>query len=138
MCIMLQVHASSSISQQFNQLLGARCETTQGHYVPGQTKHMVTGSTPWSRFISTFLLSHNNYDRIPGWGYLKWFDQKLFSFSLKGHSTTFASSRDFFQKCWDFYAIRSLYLCTNCMLNLNCNFNLVTKIFWIFLAAAFF
>ena len=56
---------------------------------------------------------------------------------LKGHWTTSASSPDFFQKSWDFYTIRSVYLCSHCMLNLTCNFNLIMKT-WIFLAAAIF
>ena len=47
---------------------------------------------------------------------------------LKGHWTTSASSPHFFsQKSWDFY-ISSVYLCSDCMLNLTCNFNLITKI----------
>ena len=48
--------------------------------------------------------------------------------SLKGHWTTSASSPDFFQKSWDFHTIRSVYLCSDCMPNLTCNFNLITKI----------
>ena len=48
-------------------------------------------------------------------------------FGLKGHWTTSASSSNFFQKSWDFYTIRSVYLCSNYLLNLICNFNLITK-----------
>ena len=33
------------------------------------------------------------------------------------------------KKNWDFYTIRSVYLCIDCMLNLTCNFNLVLKSF---------
>ena len=49
---------------------------------------------------------------------------------LKGHRTTSASSPDFFQKSWDFYTIRSVYLCNDCMLYLTGSFNLVTKIIY--------
>ena len=56
---------------------------------------------------------------------------------LKGHWTTSASSPNFFQKSWDFYTIRSVYLCSDCMLNLTCNFNSVTKIFEIFFQQPF-
>ena len=35
---------------------------------------------------------------------------------LEGHWTTSASSPNFFQKSWDFYTIRSVYLCSDCML----------------------
>ena len=52
--------------------------------------------------------------------------------SLKGHWTTSASSPNFFQKSWDFYIIRSVYLCRDCMLNLICSFNSVTKIYAFF------
>ena len=38
----------------------------------------------------------------------------------------------FFQKSWDFYIIRSVYLCSDCMLNLTCSFNSVTKIYEFF------
>ena len=51
---------------------------------------------------------------------------------LKGHWTTSASSPNFFQKSWDFYIIRSVYLCSDCMLNLTCSFNSVTKIYAFF------
>ena len=51
---------------------------------------------------------------------------------LKGHWTTSALSPNFFQKSWDFYIIRSVYLCSDCMLNLTCSFNLVTKIYAFF------
>ena len=54
------------------------------------------------------------------------------------HWTNSASSPNFFQKNWDFYTIRSVYLCSDCMLNLSCNFNLITKICDFFLAAAIF
>ena len=33
-----------------------------------------------------------------------------------------------FQKSWDFYTIGSVHLCSNCMLNLTCNFNLIIEI----------
>ena len=52
---------------------------------------------------------------------------------LKGHWTTSTSSPNFFQESWDFYTIRSVYLCSDCMLNLTYNFNLITKIRWFFL-----
>ena len=51
---------------------------------------------------------------------------------LKGHWTTSASSPIFFQKSWDFYIIRSVYLCRDCMLSLTCSFNSVTKIYAFF------
>ena len=38
----------------------------------------------------------------------------------------------FFQKSWDFYTIKSVYLCSDCMLNLTCNFSPVTKIYEFF------
>ena len=44
----------------------------------------------------------------------------------------------FFQESWDFYTIRSVYRCNDCMLNLTRSFNLVTKIFEFFLAEAIF
>ena len=48
---------------------------------------------------------------------------------LKGHWTTSASSPQFFfQKSLDSYTIRSVYLCSYYLLNLTCNFNLITKI----------
>ena len=52
--------------------------------------------------------------------------------TLKGHWTTSASSPNFFQKSWDFYIIRSVYLCSDCMLNLTCSFNSFTKIYAFF------
>ena len=58
--------------------------------------------------------------------------------NLKGHWTTSASSPIFFQKSWDFYIIRSVYLCSDCMLNLTCSFNSVTKIYAFFLSVAIF
>ena len=58
--------------------------------------------------------------------------------TLKGHWTTSASSPIFFQKIWDFYTIRNVYLCSGCMLNLTCNFNLITKICEFFLQQPFF
>ena len=57
---------------------------------------------------------------------------KKSSYYLKGHWTTSASSPNFFQKSWDFYIIRSLYLCSDCMLNLTCSFNSVTKMYAFF------
>ena len=39
----------------------------------------------------------------------------------------------FFSKNWDFYTIRTVYQSSDCMLHLTCNFNLVTKIFEVFL-----
>ena len=49
--------------------------------------------------------------------------------SLKGQWTTSSSSPDFFfQKSWDFYTIRSVYLCNDSMLNHTCSFNFITKI----------
>ena len=48
---------------------------------------------------------------------------------FKGLWTPSASFPDFFQNSWDFYTIRSVYLCVDCMLNLICSFSLVTKIF---------
>ena len=52
---------------------------------------------------------------------------------LKGHWTTSASSPIFFKKSWDFYTIGSVYPCSDCMLNLVCNFNWITKICEFFL-----
>ena len=49
---------------------------------------------------------------------------------IKGHWTTSASSPIIFQKSWDFYTIRSVYLCSDCVLNFSCNFNSVTKIYF--------
>ena len=43
----------------------------------------------------------------------------------------------FFKKCSDFYTIRSVCLGSNCMLNLMCNFNLITKICEFFLQRPF-
>ena len=64
---------------------------------------------------------------------LKWFLLNYFGeMCLKGHWTTSASSPNFFQKSWDFYIIRSVYLCSDCMLNLTCSFNSVTKIYAFF------
>ena len=58
---------------------------------------------------------------------------------LKWHWTTSTSSPDFFQKKnWDFYTIRGVHLCSNCMLNLTCNFYLISKICEFFFAAAIF
>ena len=53
--------------------------------------------------------------------------------NLKGHWITSASSPDIFQKSWDFYTIRSVYLCSDCILNFTCYFNLITKICEFFL-----
>ena len=58
-----------------------------------------------------------------------WFKGALDNFSLIPRVFFF-----FFQKSWDFYIIRSVYLCNDWMLNLTCNFNLIKKT-WIFLAA---
>ena len=52
--------------------------------------------------------------------------------NLKGHWTTSASFQFFFKKSWDFCFIRSVYLCNDCMPNLTCNFNSVTKIYAFF------
>ena len=52
---------------------------------------------------------------------------------LKEHWTTSASSPDIFFLNWYIYTIWSVYLWSDCMLNLTCNFNLVTKIFENFL-----
>ena len=52
--------------------------------------------------------------------------------ALKGHWTTLVSFLDFFQKNWDFYTTRSVYLCSDCMLNLTCKFNSVAKIYEFF------
>ena len=59
--------------------------------------------------------------------------------SLKGHWTTSASFPNCFQKSWDFFTItcRSVYLCSDCMLNLTCNFSLITKICEFFLQRPF-
>ena len=57
---------------------------------------------------------------------------KVWVSTLKGHWTTSASSPNFFQKSWDFYIIRSVYLGSDCMLNLTCSFNSVTKIYAFF------
>ena len=62
-----------------------------------------------------------------------------FCYGIKGALDNFSLiPRFFFQKSWDFYTIRSVYLCSDCMLNLTCNFNLITKICEFFLAAAIF
>ena len=59
---------------------------------------------------------------------------------LKGALDNFSLIPNFFfQKSWAFYTIRSGYLCSDCMLNLTWNFNLITKIyFFFFFAAAIF
>ena len=44
----------------------------------------------------------------------------------------------FSKKNWDFYTIRGVHLCSNCMLNLTCNFYLISKICEFFFAAAIF
>ena len=46
---------------------------------------------------------------------------------LKGHWTTLYTDF-FFQKGSDFYTIRIVYLCSDCIPNRTCNFNLTTKI----------
>ena len=56
---------------------------------------------------------------------------------LKGHWTTSASSPDFFQKSLDIYTIRSVYICSDSMLNLTCNFSPFTKIFEFFFQQPF-
>ena len=43
----------------------------------------------------------------------------------------------FFQKSLDVYTIRSVYLYSDCMPNLTCNFNLITKIYECFLQRPF-
>ena len=73
---------------------------------------------------STWVLSNSQSPRPP--------------LGLKGQWTTSVSSPIiFFQKSWDFYTVRSVYLCSDRMLNLTCNFNLVTKIFNFFLQRPF-
>ena len=91
--------------------------------------------------ITVFVYTHCVYTRTPLTSnevirfhfpnFVTW------KFELKGHWTTSASSPDFFQKSWDFYTIRSVYLCSDCMLNLTCNPNSVTKIFEFFFQQPF-
>ena len=47
---------------------------------------------------------------------------------LKGALDNFSLMPQFFSKKWDFNTIRSVYLCSDCMLNLTCKFKLITKI----------
>ena len=56
---------------------------------------------------------------------------------LKGALDNFSLIPQFFHKSWDFYTIRSVYICSDCMLNLTCNFNSVTKIFEFFFQQPF-
>ena len=56
---------------------------------------------------------------------------------LKGALDNFSLIPRFFQKNWDFHTIRSVYLCSDCMLNLTCTFNLITKICTFFLQRPF-
>ena len=56
---------------------------------------------------------------------------------LKGYWTTSASSSNLFQKSWDIYTIRSVYICSDCMLKITRNFNLITKICEFFLQRPF-
>ena len=56
---------------------------------------------------------------------------------VKGALDNFSLIPDLFQKSWDFYTIRSVYLRSDCMLNLTCNFNLITKICEFFLQRPF-
>ena len=45
---------------------------------------------------------------------------------LKGALDSFSLILHFFlPKSWDFYTIGSVYLCSDCMLNFTCNFNLI-------------
>ena len=68
------------------------------------------------------------------WKFQYWFNVKSsIELDLKGHWTTSASSPNFFQKSWDLYTIKSVYLCSDCMLNLTCNFHLIMKICEFFL-----
>ena len=43
----------------------------------------------------------------------------------------------FFKKSWDCFTIRSVYVCSDCMRNLTCKFNLVPNIFEFFLQQPF-
>ena len=52
--------------------------------------------------------------------------------SFKGALDNFSLIPKFKKKSWDFYIIRSVYLCSECMLNLTCSFNSVTKIYAFF------
>ena len=54
------------------------------------------------------------------------------SLKLQPHPWFFFTSKN-----WDFYTIRCVYLCSDCMLNFNSNFNLVTKIFVFFMQQPF-
>ena len=78
----------------------------------------------WCLFYPEILLKHFHLFIV--------INSAMKNLPLKGHWTTSASSPNFFQKCWDFYIIRSVYLCSDCMLNLTCSFNSVTKIYAFF------
>ena len=56
--------------------------------------------------------------------------ERMFTMCTKSGIGQFHSSLipDFLQKSWNFYTIRSVYLYRDCMLNLTCTLNLVTKI----------
>ena len=70
--------------------------------------------------------------------FIKNFNRLSSYWAIKGALDNFSLiPRFFFQKSWDFYTIRSAYLCSDCMLNLTCNFNLITKIWEFFLQQPF-
>ena len=52
--------------------------------------------------------------------------------SLKGALDNFSLIPIFFPKSWDFYINRSVYLCSDCMLNITCSMNSITKIMLFF------
>ena len=85
----------------------------------------------WEHYSSTFNVENTS---VLVWIQLHTFDSALWQIGseLKGHWTISTSSPNFFQKSWDFYTIRSAYLRSDCMLNLTCNFNLITKIWEFF------
>ena len=64
----------------------------------------------------------------PGYSWISLMIDKVLSWGLlKGHWTTSASPPNFFQKNWDFCTIKSVYLCSDCMLYLTCNFSLTIR-----------
>ena len=68
--------------------------------------------------------------------YTQWFSKWN---KVKGALDNFSLiPRYFFQKSWDFYAIRSVYLSSDCLLNLTYNLNLITKVCTFFLQQPFF
>ena len=98
-----------------------------GAWIPAQVEYGEEVSMQgWKKrwYCSPTYISESNLDRHH-------------QSSLKGQWTTSVSSPNFFQISWDFYTIGSVYLCSDCMLNLTCNFNLITKICEFFLQRPF-